>query len=580
MVELPHCISGDLMKAICLVILTFLALYNPKVEAKSNELDLRSIEIFDEQIANVTISKETPFKNIDENTKKLATLIKIMDEVKIHNNNLFKKLLEKIENQNTFSGDELYLIKKTSEVFFKLTTKIMQMGSFYEFKNSIMSKTFAQPQMNPDLIKGHLIWLSSNIVVMDSIESAHKILYQHDGSFRRIFKLSFDTDKITDEEKSSLKAMTLQLRVLRKILESEKFLQQVILVRQIADKISLLVNTDPDAITLLNEIQTNKIANDMAQGRKDFRLVLHGYGDALISVLNKTTNYLSEFFGNVSGNIRWRKGFLYGNQAVKALAQKSLIPMDIILEKSPFVLTDKLIPGHYGHVALYLGTKEQLIAIGMWDHPQIIPYQTEIAAGKVILEAVRSGVRLNSLEEFLNIDEYTIIRKNDGLASFAQISEQITRGMDQLKKDYDFNFDISTLDKIVCSELIYIIFGHVNWPTQYRLGRPTITPDDIGEILFKKNTAFKMIEYVAASKRNKIEKYDIYHLADIYDYEYRSMDGSAIKDLASPTNSFWKKETKCYTVSSNENDGKNPSHQKKRCKTTLKEYNYEEEPGL
>ena len=168
------------------------------------------------------------------------------------------------------------------------------------------------------------------------------------------------------------------------------------------------------------------------------------------------------------------------------MTKKDLQPLDILFEKSPFVLTDKFIPGHYGHVALYLGTQAQLEAIGMWDHPSIVPYQEQIASGFVILEAVRPGVRLTTLENFLNIDELTVVRKKDALDSPEIIREQITRGFEQIGKSYDFNFDISTLDKIVCSELIYIIYGHVNWTTRYRVDRPTVTPDDLGEILSKR----------------------------------------------------------------------------------------------
>lgn len=568
------------MKAICLVILTLLALYNPKVEANTNESDLHSVELFEEQIAALNFSKESPVNNIDENTKKYVALLHTMNEVKVYNSNLFKKLLEKIQNQNTFSGDDLYLIKRTAEIFFKITTKVLQMGKFYEFKSVAMSKTFAQEKMNTELVKGHLIWLSSNLVVMDNIEAAHKILYQNGGSFRRIFKSSFGGEKITDEEKSSLLAMTKQLRALREVLESKKFTHQVVLVREISARIAAALKSDPQALEVLKEIEENKISKDIATGKDHFKLILHGYDDAVVSFFNKGTNFLSGFFGNVSGNIHWRKGYLYDDEEVLKKAQSSLIPMDIILEKSPFVLTDKFIPGHFGHVAIYLGTKDQLMKLGMWEHPQIIPHQAEIEAGKTILEAVRPGVRLNSLAEFLNIDEYTIIRKKDGLNSFAQISEQITRGMEQLNKQYDFNFDISTLDKIVCSELIYIVYGHVNWPTQYRLGRPTITPDDIGEILFKKNSNFIMTEYVASTERHNTVNYDIYHLADIYGYEYRSFDGSPLKDKESPTNSFWKKDTKCYKVSSSDSDGKISSHSRISCKTKYKEYTYEEEPGI
>ena len=35
--------------------------------------------------------------------------------------------------------------------------------------------------------------------------------------------------------------------------------------------------------------------------------------------------------------------------------KQELRPFDILFEKTPFRLTDKFIPGHFGHVAIYIG---------------------------------------------------------------------------------------------------------------------------------------------------------------------------------------------------------------------------------
>ena len=70
----------------------------------------------------------------------------------------------------------------------------------------------------------------------------------------------------------------------------------------------------------------------------------------------------------------------------------------------------------------------------------------------------------------------------------------------KLEKNTTLIFDVSTLDKIVCSELIYITFGNVKWPTEYRLGRPTITPDDVAEILFEKNTKFQIKKFMVSKE--------------------------------------------------------------------------------
>ena len=569
------------MKTLCLFILTFFALYNPKVEASVGEIDIRPMDNYDGYLQHITIEKHSPLKNVDLNLENFHELLSLYKSFKGYNKELTSKILDKIRNRNTLSGNDLYLIKKTFQTYYKFNLKILEFASIYEDKESALFRLLRGDKDKVPLLKAQLIWLSAHLAIMEHTQAVHEILYLTDNEFRRIFKSTFTPDQLSLEEKTTLKQLTKQINELVKTLEEPKFAKKVILIRESALDVKNTLGNNEEAISLVEEIQLNTVAQDLARGKKKFKLQIFGISDAIVGAFNKVTNFLSGFFGNVAGSIKWRKGHLFENKAALEIAKKSLRPMDIILEKSPFILTDKLIPGHYGHVAIYLGTKEQLEEVGMWNHPDITPHQKDIEAGKTILEAVRPGVRMNSLEAFMNIDEYTIVRKTDGLDSSAQISEQINRGIDQLGKDYDFNFDISTLDKIVCSELIYIVFGHVNWPTQYRLGRPTITPDDIGETLFMKNTRFKMTDYVVSTERHRIEMGTLGDLADIYDYELRAENGDEIKDHEDPSNSFWKKDTKCYKVSEIEGPSSKGSGLFSRfCKTTYKEFYYEEQPAL
>jgi hypothetical protein len=569
------------MKTLCLFILTFLVLYNPKVEAAVGEIDIRPMDNYDLKLDTIEIYKKKPLIDIDLNLSNFRELIYLYKNFQEYDTELTQKILQKIQNRNTLSGNDLYLIKRTFQTYFKFNQKIFEFASLYQYRGTTIAKGLVSGKAKLPIVKAHLIWLTANVVVMEHTEAVHKILYLTDNEFRRIFKNSFTPSELSLEEKTTIKQLTEQINQLVENLEKLRFGKQIILVRETALEIKNSLADDEKAISLVEELQTNKVATDIAQGKKKFKLQIFGISDAAVSIFNKITNFLSGFFGNIAGSIRSRKGYLFESEKAIQIAKNALRPMDIILEKSPFILTDKLIPGHYGHAAIYLGTKTQLEEIGMWNHPDIIPHQDEIEAGNTIIEAVRPGVRLNSVEDFMNIDEYTIIRKVDGLMSSAQVAEQISRGIDQLGKDYDFNFDISTLDKIVCSELIYIVFGHVNWPTQYRLGRPTITPDDIGESLFMKNTRFKMTDYIVSTERHKIEKANLDRLADIYDYEIRKENGDPMQDPTDPSNSFWKKETKCYKVSKDKGPTSKTSGLFSRfCKTTYKEFYYEEQAGL
>lgn len=87
-----------------------------------------------------------------------------------------------------------------------------------------------------------------------------------------------------------------------------------------------------------------------------------------------------------------------------------------------------------------------------------------------------------------------------------------------------------------------------------------------------------MTDYMLSTQRHRIEMENISHLADIYEYEMRASNGEEIKDPQDPTNSFWKKETKCYMVSESNEPGpmREEATKVRQCKTTYKEYYYEE----
>jgi hypothetical protein len=149
------------------------------------------------------------------------------------------------------------------------------------------------------------------------------------------------------------------------------------------------------------------------------------------------------------------------------------------LEKTPFRLTDKFIPGHYGHVALWVGTYNDLVKFGLADHPLIKNNKFPLLSGKSIVEALRPGVQLNSLEHFLNIDDLLVIRPT--FLSDTEKRDLLIHALEQIGKDYDFNFDIETNDKIVCSEIAYAVFPKIDWPTENKWGRFTISPDQVAK---------------------------------------------------------------------------------------------------
>ena len=222
------------------------------------------------------------------------------------------------------------------------------------------------------------------------------------------------------------------------------------------------------------------------------------------------TNELSKGFGNSAGMVETRKGKLYDDDAVTDHISSNLKAGDILLEKTPFRLTDKLIPGHWGHAAVYIGTVEELKALEIWNHEAIIPYHKELEEGKLIVEALRDDVQLNSVAHFLNIDDFATMR--DTQASDEIRKKRIILNFKQLGKAYEFNFDIETADKIVCSELVYITFTDVEWETEKVAGTHTISPDNVATKSIEEPTDFAVTllyhdgEEITTSRKEKMKE--------------------------------------------------------------------------
>ncbi|KPK55498.1 MAG: Poxvirus G6 [Thiotrichales bacterium SG8_50] len=199
--------------------------------------------------------------------------------------------------------------------------------------------------------------------------------------------------------------------------------------------------------------------------------------DTLAELQAEGLNLFSMYLGNTMGLVETRQGKLFGRPDIERSVESALRAGDILVEKTPFRLTDSFIPGHWGHAAIWVGSESELRELGIWDHPVVVPHQRDIRAGRRIVEALRSGVQLSGLAQFLNIDDLGVLRQHN--ASAQQRAEVIVLALRQVGKAYDFNFDVETTDRIVCSELVYVTYTHLNWPTEKTLGRATISPDNV-----------------------------------------------------------------------------------------------------
>jgi len=214
------------------------------------------------------------------------------------------------------------------------------------------------------------------------------------------------------------------------------------------------------------------------------------------------TRLLSKGFGNSTGKIKFREGKLkhLSYEEYDELVSQ-MKPLDILLDKTPFRLTDKFIPGYYGHMAIWVGAERELREAGFWkelpgyykiaqerysyDGPS---FQEAIRQGRHVVEALRPGVEINTLRDFLNIDDLAVLRvkecpKKSPGTGFCLTSQKkrayLSEVFKQIGKDYDFNFNVNTETEIVCSELAYRTFYDIDFQTTKSMGKHTISPEQI-----------------------------------------------------------------------------------------------------
>ncbi len=208
----------------------------------------------------------------------------------------------------------------------------------------------------------------------------------------------------------------------------------------------------------------------------------------------------ARIWGFISDHLAWREGRLKDNAEAKSLLETNLRPLDLIYEKRTFLLSNYTIPGHWGHVGIWLGTKEELIEMGVWDKDYFAPFREFVEAGRSIIEIRKEGINYQSLDTFINLDEVAVTR----VRNIADHAEEVFAELAvQLNKKYDFKFDARTADKITCAELIAFSYGDVRWHETKTLFQISLRPDDMALSTLDEEPASDFILYLKGNKDKK-----------------------------------------------------------------------------
>ncbi|MBC7820786.1 MAG: hypothetical protein IAG10_28205, partial [Planctomycetaceae bacterium] len=161
--------------------------------------------------------------------------------------------------------------------------------------------------------------------------------------------------------------------------------------------------------------------------------------------------------------------------AVAEELRSLLRPGDVIVNRKEFALTNYFLPGYWPHAAFYLGQPGDLERLGLREHHKLKPRWQRLLEldphdpGRV-LEAMRDGVWLRSLGNPFRADAIAVVRP---MLSSEDIAQAIGRGMLHEGKAYDFDFDFTRSDRLVCTEVVYRSYqgiGGIQFPLTRRAG--------------------------------------------------------------------------------------------------------------
>ncbi|ATH08362.1 hypothetical protein BIY24_10500 [Halobacteriovorax marinus] len=488
-------------------------------------------------IGKLEVERGNDLQSFIKNRITLETFNYLLERVDSVSAHLAEKLRSSLSNARVINGEEVYQMSTLINIYHGISVKISELN------------TYAKPRDLDNFLEGEdqlaigrdLIWLATYSKLYNSFYQNYLNYYMH-LNLRKIIKNLFITKENSGQKIEELKVTIAHTLEKDNRKTAKKFFKKYMTMRDSLLKFNIDMNYEVQQ--LINQIEKDGAVTSILS-KDTIKISNFTITDTLTNFFGKVTNVISGVFGNLVGKVRWRHGNFYKDNIVKEKLLKELRPLDLLFEKTPFALTDTFIPGHFGHAALYLGTEEQLKEIGLWDSPIIRPYQKNIQNGEIIVEAIRPGVGLTTMEKFLEIDEIAILRQDTIHYDYEEMQQVYKRALDQIGKEYDFNFDVETTDKIVCSELLFFAYGKINWPTVYILGRPTISPDNLAELAFYDNTPINFVLNYWSKKRGTLIEGKIEDLA-------KNIGFAIDPERSGPhKKAFHKKDYRCKTVFSN-----------------------------
>ncbi|HEX4129748.1 MAG TPA: YiiX/YebB-like N1pC/P60 family cysteine hydrolase [Pirellulales bacterium] len=203
------------------------------------------------------------------------------------------------------------------------------------------------------------------------------------------------------------------------------------------------------------------------------------------NVLQRSMFGIIKTAGHVLSRMSTRPGYRPAiSAAIRAELDPMLRPGDILFTRKEHAVTNYFLPGYWPHSALYLGDAATLVSLGIDELDHIRHRWSRIAAAerddpRRVLEAMKDGVHIRPLQSPMNCDSVVLVRPR---LDRDEIATALARGLLHEGKPYDFDFDFSRSDCLVCTEVVYRSYrglGNIRFRLRRRARRLTLTTDDL-----------------------------------------------------------------------------------------------------
>jgi len=206
-------------------------------------------------------------------------------------------------------------------------------------------------------------------------------------------------------------------------------------------------------------------------------------------------------------------------RSIRAEVVRLLQPGDVLVVRKEFAATNYFLPGHWPHAALYLGTARGIESCPICEDPHVqsrlgqlravTPATAVMHADETnsfadtenhpcVLEAMKDGVRIRSINSPFNSDSLVVVRP---LLARGDVQRALAQALMHEGKPYDFDFDFCASSRLVCTEVVYRAYdgvAGVQFDLSRHAGRFALAAGDLLRMALARRHFEVVAVYVAA----------------------------------------------------------------------------------